>query len=179
MCSGANQIKKLVVHCFIFFLCGSMYAKDLKIGYINSTEIFAGYEGTTDLQSKYDQEIAKWNQKMETKQKEIRDLNEKLENRSLLMSKEAKEKLKKEIKRKMGEYEQFVNNIFGRGGKAFKKNEEYTKPILKKIKETLKVMRKEEGFDFIFDTVAGGIVEADPKYNLTKKVLDKINAAAK
>jgi len=165
--------------CFLFFGFGMASAANLKIAYINSQEIFEGFKGTKELQGKYEGEIAKWYDRLNKKEKEIKDLKDKLENRSLLMSKDAKERLQNEIKRKTIEYQKFASETFGRGGKAFAKNEEYTKPILAKIREILKVIRADEGYDFIFDTAAGAIVEAKPEYNLTEKVLKKLNAQHK
>ncbi|MFH1759661.1 MAG: OmpH family outer membrane protein, partial [bacterium] len=143
---------------------------------INSEEIFEGFKGKKEAQEKYDKEVETWQQKMEIKQKEIQDLKEKASTRSLLMSKEGKEKLEHEIERKSMEYQKFVTEIFGRSGKAFKKNAEYTKPIVERIMAIIRQIAKEENYDFIFDTVNGGLVHAKPDFDLTKRVLKILNS---
>jgi outer membrane protein len=159
----------------ILMLAAPGTGKALKIGYINSEEIFENFKGKKKAQEKYDKEVAAWQQKMEKKQKEIQELKEKAKARELLMSKEAKEKLKNEIDRKSQEYQHFVTEVFGREGKAFRKNAEYTKPIVERIMAIIKRIAEEEDYDFVFDTVNGGLIHSKPDYNLTKRVLAILN----
>lgn len=172
-------IRYMGLFAAIALLCGQALAKDFKIGYVNSTEIFEGFTGKKEAQDRYDKEVANWQQLMEEKQKEIQELEEKKKVRSLLMSKEAKQKLDNEIERKKGEYQKFVTEVFGRSGKAFKKNAEYTKPIVEKIMDIIRQIADQEGFDLILDTTNGGIIFAKPEYDLTKRVIKILNKQSK
>ncbi len=158
-------------------LCVSAAAlhAEMKIGYINSEEIFTQYEGTKLAQEKFNKEVAKWEQDASRRQKELKDLKEQLDKQSLLLSAERKKELEDSLNTKMIAYQEFLQQKFGQKGEALIKNEELTKPILEKIQKILDKIAAEENYDFIFDARAGGIVHAKPAYNLNKRVLDLLN----
>jgi outer membrane protein len=144
----------------MFLLTAGLSAKDMKIGFIRSDYIFSEYKETKDAQEKYDKEVAKWEQDAAAKEKKIKELQEQVEKQGLLMSEEKKKNTLDEIARLKVEYQQFVYKVFGQGGDAFKKNSEFTKPILKKINAILEEIGKAEQYDFIFDATSGGVVYA-------------------
>ncbi|MBD3243726.1 MAG: OmpH family outer membrane protein [Chitinivibrionales bacterium] len=148
---------------------------ELKIGFIDSEEIFQKYEGTKEAQERFNREVAKWEQQAEEAQKEIREMKEQLEKQSLLLSKERKAELENKLQEKMLEYQKFVQTTFGQEGQAIKKNTELTKPIIDRINNIIDKIAKEEKYDFILDTRAGGIVFAKTGYDLTARVLDMLN----
>jgi len=156
----------------------SLPAKGMKIGYIRSDMIFKQYKGTKDAQDKYDKEVAKWEQDAAAKEKKIKELEEQMEKQGLLMSGEKKKSLEEEISRLKVDYKEFVYKVFGQGGDAFKKNTEYTKPILKQINAILEEIGKNEGYDFIFDATAGGLVYASNAYDLTDRLVKELNKGA-
>lgn len=155
----------------------SAAAADLKIGFVDYQQIFARYEGTKEAQDKYDKEVAKWEQEATKRQKEIRDLKEKIEKQSLLLSAERKKELEDSLSQKLSRYEQFLQSKFGQKGEALSKNEELVKPIVEKIQQIIDRISKEENYDFIFDKRGGGVVFGKPAYDLTERVLVLLNKA--
>lgn len=154
---------------------GATASAEMKIGFINSEEIFQKYEGTKDAQEKFNKEVAKWEQDATERQKAMKDMKEQLEKQSLLLSSERKKEIEETLRQKMVEYQDFLQKKFGQQGEAVSKNEELTKPIVEKINKILEKIAKEENYDFIFDTRAGGVVFAKKAYNLTDRVLTLIN----
>lgn len=155
-----------------------LMAKNMKIGYIRSDMIFKEYKGTKEAQDSYDKEVAKWEQEAAEKEKKIKELEEQLEKQGLLMSGEKKKNLEQEVSRLKVEYKEFVYKVFGQGGDAFKKNAEYTKPILKQINAILDEIGKNENYDFIFDATAGGLVYARDAFDLTDRLVKELNKGA-
>ncbi|OGJ88603.1 MAG: hypothetical protein A2268_08055 [Candidatus Raymondbacteria bacterium RifOxyA12_full_50_37] len=155
--------------------CTIVPAKNMKIGFIKSDEVFKKFKGTAEAQEKYDKEVAKWEQDAAQKEKQIKEIKEQMDKQGLLMSEAKKKEKEEEIKRLYVEYQGFVNKVFGNQGEAFKKNEEYTKPIVKKINEILTEIGKNEQFDFIFDATAGGVVFANDAYDLTDRIVKELN----
>ncbi|MBL8025403.1 MAG: OmpH family outer membrane protein [Fibrobacteres bacterium] len=149
--------------------------KDMKIGFIRSDYIFSEVKETKDAQAKYDKEVAKWEQDAESKKKKLTELNDQLEKQGLLMSEAKKKELREQISTLYAEYQQFVQKIFGQGGEAYKKNTEFTKPILKKINMLLDEIGKAEGYDFIFDATSGGMVYAKEAYDLSDRIIKELN----
>ncbi len=159
----------------LLILPAALFSKNMKIGFIRSDVIFKDFRGTKDAQDKYDKEVAKWEQDAAEKEKKIKELEEQQEKQGLLMSSEKKKSLQEEISRLKVEYKEFVYKVFGQGGDAFKKNTEYTKPILKQINAILDEIGKNEGYDFIFDATAGGLVYARDAYDLTDRLIKELN----
>jgi outer membrane protein len=159
---------------FVFGILSFTFAQ-LKIGYINVEEIFKNYSGTKEAQAKMDKEIAKLEQEAEKMQKEIKDLKEQLDKQSLLLSAERKAELEAKLKQKMQEYQDFLQSKFGNKGEILAKNEELTKPIIEKINKIIEKIAKDENYDYILDTRAGGVIFAKPAYNLTERVLNILN----
>ncbi|UCE18604.1 MAG: OmpH family outer membrane protein [Gemmatimonadota bacterium] len=153
-------------------------AADLKIGFIDSERIFRSYKGTSDAQSKLDQEVTEWEKKAEEMRKEVEDLQQELEAQSLLLSEEKKREKEQTLQTKYAEYQQFVTSIWGPQGEAVKRNEELTKPIIEKIDAILKNIGEEEDYTFIFDAVGGGLVFAKPTFDLTDRVIEELNKEA-
>jgi outer membrane protein len=148
---------------------------ELKIGYINSEQIFNEYEGTRKAQEQFDEEVKKLEQQAEEMKKEIQQLQEKLQQQSLLLSNEQKKKIQDELQEKMVEYQTFLRENLGREGKVVQKNMELTKPIIDKINTILQKIGKEENYDYIFDARGGSVVYAKDKYDLTQRVLTILN----
>jgi outer membrane protein len=153
--------------------CG--YA-ELKIGYINSAEILAEYEGTKVAQTQFEKEVAKWEQEATERQKEMQTLKDQVEKQSLLLSEERKKEIEAQLQAKMTEYQTFVNQKFGQQGEATKKNEELVKPIIERVNKIIEQIAKTDNYDFIFDLQNGGVVWAKTAYNLTSRVLQVLSA---
>ena len=147
----------------------------MKVGYINSEEIFHNYAGTKEAQDKFDKQVAKWEQDASDKQKEIKDLKDQLDKQSLLLSAERRAEIETKLKTKMQEYQDFLQTKFGQKGEALSKNEELTKPIIEKIQKIIDKIAKDDNYDFIFDARAGGVIFAKKSFDLTERVLGILN----
>ncbi len=153
----------------------SAASAEMKIGFINSELIFTKYEGTKEAQTKFNKEVAKWEQEASKRQKDIKALKDQIDRQSLLLSMERKRELEDSLNQKIAGYEKFVQEKFGQKGEALSKNEELTKPIVEKINAILEKIAKDENYDFIYDARAGGIVYAKPAYDLSERVLMLLN----
>ena len=159
----------------IALFAASVLHAEMKLGYINSEAIFAEYEGTKEAQTKFNNEVAKWEQEATKKQQEIKDLKEQIDKQSLLLSAERKKALEDSLNQKMVNYQKFLQDKFGQKGEALEKNEELTKPIIEKINKIIEKIAKEENYDYIFDARSGGIVFAKKAYDLNQRVLEALN----
>ncbi len=146
-----------------------------KIGCINSEMIFAEYEGTKTAQAKFNEEVEKWEAEASRQQKEIKDLKDRIDKQSLLLSNERKKELEDSLNQKMVNYQKFLQDKFGQKGEALIKNEELTKPIIEKINKIIEKIAKDENYDYIFDARAGGVIFAKKEYDLSKRVLTELN----
>ena len=148
---------------------------DIKIAHVDSKMIFEKYSETSKAQRDYDRQVQKWEQEAQTKQRELMEMKERLEKQSLMLSEERKRDLEAQFAKKRTEYEQFVQQIYGKDGMLYQKNQEISDPIIQKIKRTIQDVANQEGYDMVFDRAAGAVVFWKKDNDLTQRVLDILN----
>ncbi len=158
-------------------LAASAFA-DIKIAHVDSKLLFEKYVETPKAQRDYDRQVQKWEQDARNKQKEVMDLQERLEKQSLMLSDEKKQELQAQFTKKKAEYEQFVQQIYGKDGALYQKNQEITDPIVQKIKKTIQDVANQEGYDMVLDRSTGAVVHWTKDNDLTQRVLDILNRGA-
>lgn len=172
-------MNRLAGVALIVFAAAVARSAELKIGYINSQEIFLRYRGTEDAQRRFDQEKAKLEQDLEQKKRELDDLRASIERQSLLMSEETRKEKLAELERKEREFQQYYFEYFGEEGRIARLNAELTRPIIEKMNAVLNRIGTEEKYTIIFDVAPGGIVFAAEGLDLTERIIDELNATLK
>lgn len=148
----------------------------MKIGYVNSQEILSKFKDAQDAQKRLQEIIKGWEQEALAMQNEIRELQDQLESQSLLLSEEKKAEKAQELQQMYLNYQQFSQQKFGPQGEAYAKERELMQPVQEKVLAVIAEIGKEQGFDYIFDSVAGNIVfAADDQPNLTEQVIERLN----
>lgn len=151
---------------------------DIKIAHVDSKMIFEKYAETTKAQRDYDRQVQKWEAEAQAKQKELLEMKERLEKQSLMLSEEKKKELESQFMKKKADYEQFVQQIYGKEGALYQKNQEISDPIIQKIKKTIQDVANQEGYDMVFDRSAGAVVFWKKDNDLTQRVLEILNKEA-
>ena len=171
-------MNKMILALGLLF-AGMAYPADLKIAHVDSKLVFDKYADTKKAQKEYDKQVQKWEQDAATKQKTLMELKDKLEKQSLMLSDEKKKEMEADFLKKKSDYEQFVQQIYGKDGALFQKNEEFSGPIITKIKKNIQDVANQEGYDMVFDRAAGAVVFWKKDNDLTQKVIDVLNKEAK
>jgi len=149
----------------------------LRIAVIDSKALFDGYKGTKEAQDKYDKQVAVWEQDVADRQKELATLKDKFEKQSLMLSDEKKKDLQTQFMTKQADLQKLVQNLYGKDGWVVKKNEEFTGPIIQKIRVVAQQVAKAEGYDLVLDKASGAVFYVSREdLDLTPKVLDRLNA---
>ena len=110
---------------------------------------------------------------------ELDSLFRSYEQQKMLMSEERRKKIETTIQGKQAELERFQMEQVGPQGKIYQIQEQLMAPIYQKIDDAIQKIAAQEGYDYIFNIVPGGIVFAKPEFDITDKViyeLDKINS---
>lgn len=150
-------------------------AEELKVGYIDSGRILEQYMGTGELVTRFDEEVATWRETATKMKSDIDALLGELRSQELMLSEEAKAKKREEIAQKEQEYQRFVQEVWGPEGKAVRRRDELTKPVVEKIDKVLERLASQEGYAIIFDVAEGSVVYAEEKLDLTDLVLAELN----
>lgn len=166
-------MKKMVI---VMMLIASMVAfAEMKFGYINSDKVLAEYSEA----KKAKEQLAKWNKEMEAKaatmEKEIQALEEEIKNMSVMVSEEKKNEKMAEGQKKLQEYYQYKDKVWGQTGDFYKKNNELMQPIIDKINLVIKQISEQEKYDFVCDANTGTLLYSKPEYEMTEKILKELN----
>jgi outer membrane protein len=166
-----------IIGAAVLTLAGASFA-DIKIAHVDSKMIIEKYAETTKAQRDYDRQVQKWEAEAQAKQKELLEMKERLEKQSLMLSDEKKKELETQFMKKKADYEQFVQQIYGKEGALYQKNQEISDPIIQKIKKTIQDVANQEGYDMVLDRASGGVVHWGKDNDLTQRVLDILNKGA-
>jgi outer membrane protein len=162
----------LIVALFIFG--AGVHSAEIKIGYVDSQRILSTYPPAVDAQKELEGESAKWGQELQKMNQEFKKLQEQLDQQSLLLSEEKKRERSQELQNLAMKIQQYQNEKWGEQGEFFSRREELLKPVFDQINEAIKKVGEDEDYDYIFDTVAGNILHAKEKYDLTDRILDEL-----
>jgi outer membrane protein len=156
-------------------LSGVAEGQDIQLRYVNSEVILQRFQETQEAVQIFNQDVEEWNQEAEARKREIEQLARDLEAQSLMLSEEKRRERERDYQRKLNEYEQFVQSIWGPSGLVAQRNEELLKPIITKIQSVLDQIGSEEGYDIILDAADNNILYADPTYDITEDVILRLN----
>lgn len=146
-----------------------------KFAYINSDQVRAEYQGVKDIESQLGASLSDWKGQARDMETAIDVALKELDNQKLLLSPEAAKEKETAIQGKQAEYERFVNDVWGSGGLAAKRELELWQPVFDRINAILKDLGTQGGYTMIFDAAQGGIVYAAPTTDITQEVIDKLN----
>ena len=90
------------------------------------------------------------------------------------MSEERRVKFEKTLTDKQAELQRFQMEKVGPQGEIYKIHDQLMAPVYGKIDAAIQKVGKEEGYDYIFNVVSGGIVYALPQYDLTDLVIKEL-----
>jgi outer membrane protein len=163
------SVMTLCVLAVSLFSSGIVRAQDVKIGYIDTVNIFAEFKETVEAEEIYKKELDAWKKDAAEMEAEIAQLREELQSQSLMLSELV-------LEQKFKDYQKYMNDIFGEEGMAARRNKELTAPIVEKINAVITLIAEEEGYTIIFDAAQGNIVYAKKAIDLTEKVLERLQA---
>ena len=163
-----------IILIFFFFVFQPLFGQ-LKIGYVDSDTIMKELPDAQDAQKRLDSFIQEWQEELGKKEKQFKDRYGDYEKRKLIMSKQKRAEVEKELVDLEKEISDFRQQKFGVNGELFKNQEEIMKPIENKVFNAIKEVAEEEDLDFVFDR-SGDIIflYAKEEYDITYKVLEKL-----
>jgi outer membrane protein len=147
---------------------------DTKIGFIDSERIFEGYQATRAANVEFNEFVTLYRDSAATLKQNIQNLKNELEGQTLVLSEEARLRKLDEIETLTSEYNAFLDEVFGSGGKIEQKNDVLIAPLLKDINESVAKIAETEGFSLVID-LSEGVYYASSELDLTDLVIDDLN----
>ncbi|MBM3286097.1 MAG: OmpH family outer membrane protein [Candidatus Eisenbacteria bacterium] len=149
--------------------------QEIKIGFIRSATILDQYEGARAVTQTFNQDVTAWNQEAQQRRKDLDLLGKELESQSPMLTDQVRRDKEADYQRKLAEYDQYVQGIWGPGGLVAQRNEELLRGLVDKIQRVARKIADEEEYDFVFDASGGNIIYADRAHDLTQKVIEGLN----
>lgn len=158
----------LLVACFL------LLAKDAKIGFVDSERILEQYQATAAAKIDFNDFVQTYRDSASILRQNIQNIKSELESEKLVLSEEARLRKLDEIEQFKELYEQFLESVFGPGGRVEQKNDELMTPLLKKINEAVQKTAEQEGFSIVLD-LSEGVYYANSDLDLTDLVISELN----
>ncbi len=173
--------KYFLIFAMLFFGANILFAQTQKIGYVNSQVILNQLPEAIKAQGDLDALTNAWSSHLDSMttnyQKALADYQQKAGTMT--------DKAKLSAQQTLVSQEQAIIDYrkakFAQGtGEIYKKQDSIFTPVKNKIYAAIKEVAKEEKMKFVFDK-AGDVVllYADPEYDITYKVLDRLQTGGK
>ncbi len=146
----------------------------MKMAYINSQKVLESYQPYLDVQKKLEAENTQWGQELQKMSDQLKQLQEQLEQQSLLLSDAKKKEKAQEIQNLAIRAQQYQQEKWGDQGEAIKRRNELMQPVFDQINLVINKLGQETGYDFIFDSIGANILYAPDKYNITDQVVARL-----
>jgi len=161
-------------------LLGSSFALgQAKIGFVSTDAIMKQLPDAQDAQKQLDQVVVDWQAELNKMQQDWQKKYDDYEKRKLIMTEQRRADAEKEMRDLDTKIADFRNKKFGQNGDLFAKQNELMKPVQDRVFKAIQEVAVEESYDYVFDK-SGEILlmYANTKFDLTPKVLAKLNVAA-
>lgn len=168
--------------CFLFVALAfgwSSINAQIKVGYVNSQKVIDNNKEAQDAKSKLAEINKSWEQEALNMQREIQDLQEKLESQALVLTEKTKAERSQEIQNLAIQFQQFQQQKWGPQGQIYEEEKRLMQPVIDKINAVINKLGESENYDYIFDVVAGNILYAGKNQpDLTDRVIEELGKAA-
>ncbi len=167
-------MKKIALLSVLVILT-SVVAVAQKYAFVDSEYIRKNIPAFNAAQEQLDKLSKQWEKEVSDGYAVVEQMYKSYQSESVLLSQEMKSKREEAIVTKEKEIKDLQNKYFGMEGDLFKKREELVKPIQDEILKAIKEIAVDGSYAVIFDTSTGGnILFANPKYDLSDQVLQKL-----
>lgn len=167
-------MKKWFLLSFLLVFGPSAFGQ--KIGYVDSDRLRNEYKPFAEAKNQMDKEVANWQKRADSLSHNLKVLEDSLAKVALILSSEKRKEREEGVAKAKREYQQYLADTFGVGGRVERRNSELSKPLLDKVNAAIAQVALESNYDLIFDTVTGSVAYGRKNLDITDKVLEKLNA---
>ena len=167
-----NRLLSVLITILFF---SSFVFGQLQIGYVDSDAIMKKLPDAQDAQKRIDTQIDEWQKEIREMQKKWKESYDDYERRKLIMGKQKRAEIEKELVTQEEQIEEYRQSKFGISGELYKKQDEFMKPIQNRVFSAIEEVALEKELDFVFDR-SGDLIflYAKEEYDITGDVLNKL-----
>ncbi|HHM21193.1 MAG TPA: OmpH family outer membrane protein [Bacteroidetes bacterium] len=154
----------------------SVAANAQRIAYVNVRAILESIAEYQEAQKELDELAARWRTEIAGEYDKIKAEYNRYQAEQVLLSDEARRAKEDEIMEMEKRVREMQKERFSPEGLLFEKRKELVQPIQDRIYGAIQDYADDRGYDFIFDNSNGasGIIFANPEYDKTNDIIDKI-----
>ncbi|MCX8051758.1 MAG: OmpH family outer membrane protein [Chlorobi bacterium] len=149
-----------------------------KVGYIASDAIRSRWPEMQQAEQRIQSLVDDWKREAAERQKAIEQLEAEIKKNRLVWSADERQQKEAELARLKDERERFLKQKFEPGGEYDQQTQLILRPVEEKLFAAVQDVAANEGFDIVLDKSTQVIPYVNPKYDLTVKVMKKLNIAA-
>lgn len=146
-----------------------------QIVFINSQRVMAEAPGVAAARTQMQQEMQRLEQQIVPLRDEYQRMVEEFQQQQSVWTAERRRERQQAIGLKQQELQQRGAEL---DQQAQARQQELLEPVLERINDVIDAYREEQGYSFILDVAAGGVVAADPSLDITDEVLSRLRALA-
>ncbi|SMF96363.1 periplasmic chaperone for outer membrane proteins Skp [Methylomagnum ishizawai] len=165
--------KKIGVALLVLLASAGVSAADLKIGFVNVAKLLEKAPQAEKAKKDLEREFAPRDKKLVAEQKELKQMEEKLNKDAAVMSDSEKQRLDKEIISRKREAKRLQDEF--RDDFNLSRNEKLSQ-LQKEIFEAIQSLAKEDSYDLL---LTDGVVYASDAIDVTGKVEKKLEQSFK
>jgi outer membrane protein len=147
---------------------------DVKIGYIDSARIFEQYKVAQEAQERFNRQVESWRLESAEKEKLVNQLRAEVRDQGPVLSALKRQEKEEALQKAIGDYERFVQEIWGPQGRAAQENESATSEVVAQIRSAVEKIASDKALLLVLDAATGLIVFADRSLDLTADVLGEL-----
>lgn len=168
-------MKRLLLATILILIVSVAYA-NIRIAYYDSDRIREEWDEFRDAQARFDREMANYEVKADSMQNAMLEMRADYEKQYLMLSDDKRTEKERLIMGAQREYQAFLQQVFGEGGLAEKRNRELTQPLVEKISVVLQQLADIEGYSLILDAsgVVNNIAYIDQSLEITDAVISEL-----
>ena len=171
-------MKIIWFYILTFLIAGDIsLAQSLKMGYVNSKEIFSNFPEAIKAQDQLNAIADTWYAKIDSMNNELSKEYETLQNQFNSLPEEKQQEAANQLKNKQQTIDKYKFEKFNQNnGEFYFKQKEMLDPIRSKIFDAIQKVANQESINYVFDkNVDVFVLYADSTLNITDKVLSVLN----
>lgn len=171
MITRSSVVSALLVLALSTVVSTSAFAKELKVGFVNSAMLLDKAPQAEVARLQLEKEFSSRERELVENQKAAQAIEQKLAKDGATMSDAERSRQERDLNRRMRELQR--QQVEFRDDLNLRKNEELAK-LQRTVYQVISEMAKTEEFDLI---LSDGVVFASPAVDITNKILDRLQSA--
>jgi len=149
-------------------------AQNVRLGFVDSQRIFESYRGAQEAQERFGREITAWRTEADERRRALDVLRNEIKDQEALVTESKKLEQESALSKAVSEYDRFVQEFWGPGGRVQRMNEEMTREVIGKIRDAVETIAYREGYDLVLDAADGNVIFGVKGLDLTDRVLTEL-----